>query len=97
MLCSAWKKKNIDIDYLDIFWEFKHNIPIDLAYVAEFASRMKGIHSDHTLLSQIPYIDDVQYEKELMRQEKEDMIDLDSFTDDTTNQDDTENQESELM
>jgi SPP1 family phage portal protein len=97
VLCSAWKKKNIDIDYLDIFWEFKRNIPIDLAYVAEFASRMKGIHSDHTLLSQIPYIDDVQYEKELMRQEKEDMIDLDSFTNDTTNEDDTENQESELV
>ncbi|WPZ17801.1 phage portal protein [Geobacillus subterraneus] len=97
VLCSAWKKKNIDINYLDIFWEFKRNIPIDLAYVAEFASRMKGIHSDHTLLSQIPYIDDVQYEKELMRQEKEDMIDLDSFTNDTTNEDDTENQESELV
>jgi len=97
VLCSAWKKKNIDIDYLDIFWEFKRNIPIDLAYVAEFASRMKGIHSDHTLLSQIPYIDDVAYEKELMRQEKEDMIDLDSFADDTTNQNDIENQESELV
>lgn len=97
VLCSAWKKKNIDIDYLDIFWEFKRNIPIDLAYVADFASRMKGIHSDHTLLSQIPYIDDVSYELELMRQEQEERVDLDSFTDDTTNQDDTENQESELV
>ncbi|MED5041494.1 phage portal protein [Geobacillus stearothermophilus] len=97
VLCSAWKKKNIDIDYLDIFWEFKRNIPIDLAYVAEFASKMKGIHSDHTLLSQIPYIDDVNYELELMQQEKESMIDLDSFTNDTTNQDDMENQESELV
>lgn len=96
VLCSSWKTKGFDIDHLDIFWEFKRNIPIDLAYVADFASRMKGIHSDHTLLSQIPYIDDVAYEKELMRQEKEDMIDLDSFTDDTTNQNDIENQESEL-
>jgi SPP1 family phage portal protein len=86
VLCSAWKKKGVDIDYLDIFWEFKRNIPIDLAYVADYASKMKGIHSDHTLLSQIPYIDDVAYEKELMRQEKEDMIDLDSFADDTGTQ-----------
>ncbi|WP_216369584.1 phage portal protein [Brevibacillus sp. MCWH] len=90
VLCSAWKKKNIDIDYLDIFWEFKRNIPIDLSYVAEYASKLKGIHSDHTLLSQIPYIDDVAYEKELMRQEKEDMIDLDSFTDDTETQEQEE-------
>jgi SPP1 family phage portal protein len=83
VLCSAWKKKNIDIDYLDIFWEFKRNIPIDLAYVAEYASKLKGIHSDHTLLSQIPYIDDVNYERELMRQEREDSIDLDAFDDET--------------
>lgn len=97
VLCSAWKKKNIDIDYLDIFWEFKRNIPIDLSYVAEYASKLKGIHSDHTLLSQIPYIDDVSYELELMRQEQEERVDLDSFADDTTNQNDIENQESELV
>jgi SPP1 family phage portal protein len=96
VLCSAWKKKNIDIDYLDIFWEFKRNIPIDLAYVAEYASKLKGIHSDHTLLSQIPYIDDVDYELELMKQEQESLIDLDSFADDSKNQNDIENQEDEL-
>jgi SPP1 family phage portal protein len=96
VLCSAWKKKNIDINYLDIFWEFKRNIPIDLAYVAEYASKLKGIHSDHTLLSQIPYIDDVDYELELMKQEQESLIDLDSFADDSKNQNDIENQEDEL-
>jgi len=90
VLCSAWKKKGIDIDYLDIFWEFKRNIPIDLSYVAEYASRLKGIHSDHTLLSQIPYIDDVSYELELMRQEQEERVDLDSFVDDTETQEQEE-------
>jgi SPP1 family phage portal protein len=96
VLCSAWQKKNIDIDYLDIFWEFKRNVPIDLLYIADYASKMKGIHSDHTLLSQVPYIDDVEYELEIMKQEQEERIDLDSFADDTTNQNDIENQESEL-
>ncbi|QXJ39577.1 Phage portal protein, SPP1 Gp6-like [Parageobacillus caldoxylosilyticus] len=86
VLCSAWKKKGIDVDYLDIFWEFKRNIPIDLLYIAEYAPKMKGIHSDHTLLSQIPYIDDVDYELELMRQEQENMINLDLFTNDTETQ-----------
>jgi SPP1 family phage portal protein len=86
VLCSAWQKKNIDIDYLDIFWEFKRNVPIDLLYIADYASKMKGIHSDHTLLSQVPYIDDVEYELELMKQEQEDMINLDSFADDTETQ-----------
>lgn len=79
VLCSAWKKKNIDLNYLDIFWEFKRNVPIDLLYISQYASQMKGIHSDRTLLSQIPYIDDVDYELELMQQEKEESINLDHF------------------
>ncbi|UQD52318.1 phage portal protein [Bacillus methanolicus] len=79
VLCSAWKKKNIDLNYLDIFWEFKRNVPIDLLYISQYASQMKGIHSDRTLLSQIPYIDDVDYELELMQHEKEESINLDYF------------------
>jgi SPP1 family phage portal protein len=90
VLCSAWKKKNIDIDYLDIFWEFKRNIPIDLSYVAEYASKLNGVHSKHTLLAQIPYIDDVNYELELIRQEQEEKIDLDEFIDDAETQEQEE-------
>ena len=81
VLCSAWQKKGIDLDYLDIFWEFKRNVPIDLSYVADYASKLNGIHSKHTLLSQIPYIDDVNYELELMRQEQEEQVNLDMFVD----------------
>jgi len=92
VLCSAWKKKNINIDYLDIFWEFKRNIPIDLSYVAEYASRLKGIHSDQTLLAQIPYIDDVNYELDLMRQEQEERIDLDLFTNQSVEENTKENE-----
>jgi len=80
VLCSAWQKKNIDLNYLDIFWEFKRNVPIDLLYISQYASQMKGIHSDRTLLSQIPYIDDVDYEMDLMQQEKEESINLDHFS-----------------
>lgn len=84
VLCSAWQKKGIDLDYLDVFWEFKRNVPIDLSYVADYASKLNGIHSKHTLLSQIPYIDNVQYEMELMKQEQEDVINLDLFTENNT-------------
>jgi SPP1 family phage portal protein len=71
VLCSAWKKKGVNLDYLYIYWEFKRNLPIDLLYIGEFASKLKGIHSDRTILEQIPYIDDVSYELELMQEEKE--------------------------
>ncbi|WP_218947457.1 phage portal protein [Bacillus sp. SH5-2] len=79
VLCSAWTKKEIHINYLDVFWEFKRNLPIDLLYVADFASKLKGIHSDRTVLEQIPYIDDVDYELQLMVEEKEGAIDLDNL------------------
>ncbi|WP_211235571.1 phage portal protein [Fictibacillus gelatini] len=79
VLCSAWARKNIPLNYLDIFWEFKRNVPIDLLYIGDYSQKMKGIHSDRTLFSQIPYIDDVDYELDLMRQEREDSIDLDYF------------------
>ncbi|MFB7302607.1 phage portal protein [Heyndrickxia sporothermodurans] len=81
VLCSAWEKKNIPLNYLHIFWEFKRNIPIDLLYIGDYAQKMKGIHSDRTLLSQIPYIDDVDYELDLMELEKGEMIDLDNNLD----------------
>jgi SPP1 family phage portal protein len=71
VLCSAWNKKGINIDYLYVYWEFKRNLPIDLLYIGDFASRLKGIHSDRTILEQIPYIDDVDYEIRLMEEEKE--------------------------
>ncbi|MEH6945205.1 phage portal protein [Bacillus sp. JJ722] len=71
VLCSAWNKKEINLYYLDIFWEFKRNLPIDLLYVGDSVSKLKGVHSDQTLLSLIPYIDDVDYEMQLMEQERE--------------------------
>jgi len=71
VLCSAWKKKGIQLNYLDVFWEFKRNLPIDLLYVGDAVSKLKGMHSDQTLLGLIPYIDDVSYELNLMEQEKE--------------------------
>ncbi|OAH53306.1 hypothetical protein AWH48_12080 [Domibacillus aminovorans] len=81
VLCTAWNK-TMSLDYLDIFWDFKRNLPIDLLYIGEFAGKLKGIHSDRTLMAQIPYIEDVDYEKRLMQEEKEGLVDLDNLDDD---------------
>lgn len=70
VLCSAWNKKGIQLDYLYIYWEFKRNLPIDLAYIGEYASKLKGVHSDRTLLEQIPYIEDIDYEIAIMKEEQ---------------------------
>lgn len=79
VLCSGWNKKEGSLNYLDIFWEFKRNLPIDIGYVGDAVSKLNGIHSKRTLLGQIPYIEDVDYELKLMDQEAEGAIDLDDI------------------
>lgn len=70
VICNAWKiKYELDANYLDFYWTFKRNVPIDLLYIGDYVQKTKGAHSLITLLEQIPYIDDPQYEIERMEQE----------------------------
>lgn len=71
IICSAWQKEIPGIDYLNISWVFTRNTPQDLTYIADFAQKMNGIHSRQTLLDKIPYIDDSEYEMELMKKERD--------------------------
>jgi Phage portal protein, SPP1 Gp6-like. len=75
IICSAWQKEIPGIDYLNISWVFTRNTPQDLTYIADFAQKMNGIHSRQTLLDKIPYIDDSEYEMELMKKERDEFGD----------------------
>ena len=76
VLCGVWElKSNIKMNYLDIFWKFKRNLPIDLLYIADYIQKVKGAHSMRTLLEQVPYIDDVDYELSLLAAEEEEYLD----------------------
>lgn len=79
IICSSWDKRGIKLNYIDIFFEFHRNIPIDLLYVGDTASKLKGVVSDRTLLSIIPFVDDVDYELKTIKEEMEDSIDLDKI------------------
>ena len=82
VICSAWKVKGINVDYLDLFWDFKRNIPVDIKYIADAAPNLKGIISDETLLAQIPFVDDPQWEIERLNQSVADYIPLTDEEDD---------------
>ena len=80
VLASVWNRRDGGkLDYLNIHWDFKRNLPVDIGYVGDAVSKLNGIHSKRTLLGQIPYIEDVDYELELMEQEAENMVDLDTI------------------
>ncbi|WP_179289899.1 phage portal protein [Shouchella clausii] len=70
VICGAWDVKHeLGANYLDFYWTFKRNVPIDLIYVGDYVQKTKGAHSLLTLLEQIPYIDDPQFEIERIEQE----------------------------
>lgn len=84
LLCNAWGiTKNLKVNYLDIFWTFKRNIPIDLLYLADVATKYKGLISEDTRLGLLGgVVDDVEYEKKKMQEDMQDSlntINLDSL------------------
>ena len=87
---SSWKKKGLEVDYLDLYWNFTRNIPIDLKYIADSVTELKGVISDQTLLSLMPFIDDVKGEMDRIEEEKEKDEDVMSLYDDEEELEDQE-------
>lgn len=81
IVSSAWQKKFIKLDYLNIFAVFTRNIPVNLADEADTSAKLKGLVSERTRLSQLSFVDDVEYELKQMEQDQELMVDVLSTVD----------------
>ena len=90
VLCSAWRKKQINIDYTEIVMEFKRSMPVDLQYESQVLASLKGNVSDHTALNLMSFIDSSDYELELMEREKDNIPEIDlNFEDEQTESNET--------
>jgi len=69
ILTGFWALQGYEIDYLDIFINMKRNFPLDLESEARSSAQLKGLVSEETRLSQLSFIDDVNYEIEMMQQD----------------------------
>lgn len=76
VLCSAWEKKQINLNYEDIGFQFKRNLPVDLKYIAEILSTLNGQVSDETRLSLAPFIKNVEAEQKKIKAENENRVDF---------------------
>jgi SPP1 family phage portal protein len=65
--------------FRDINIDFKRNIPEDNAAKAQLVNSLKGTVSDKTLLSQLPFIEDVNAELESLQEQKQANMSLYSF------------------
>lgn len=65
--------------FLDIDIDFKRNIPEDNTSIVNLVNALKGTVSDATLLSQIPFVEDVNAELEALNAQKQENLAMYSF------------------
>lgn len=79
--------------FMDVDIEFKRNIPEDNSSLVALVNALKGTVSDATLLSQLPFISDVNEELEALQAQKEANMAMFAFG---TSTDDEETEEEEV-
>jgi len=77
VLATAWAKKGIPVDYTNIFFQFKRNLPVNLLDEAQTTAQLRGHVSERTRLSQLSFVDDVEWEMEEMAKDNQGLVDLD--------------------
>ena len=79
LICNILNLKASDAVWRDIQISFVRNLPQNITEVIGLVNSLQGLVSHETLLSQIPFIDDVQKELEAVQAEKEANMAMFSF------------------
>lgn len=79
IICGIASLKIGEEVFRDINIEFKRNIPEDITTGVDLITKLKGLVSDKTLLSQLNFVDDVNAELELLEEQKAANMSLYSF------------------
>lgn len=79
LICNILHLKASDTVWRDVNINFVRNLPADLTETINLVNSLKGSVSDATLLSQIPFVTDVQSEIEAVREQKEKEASLYNF------------------
>ena len=79
LICNVLNLKASEAVWRDISINFVRNLPVNITETIQIVNSLKGIVSDATLLSQIPFIKDVNAELEAVQKQKEENMALYSF------------------
>ena len=79
IICGIASLKYGEDVFRDIQIDFKRNIPEDYTSLINMVNSLKGSVSDATLLSQLPFIEDVNAELEALQAQKQANMELYSF------------------
>ena len=90
LICNILNLKASEAVWRDININFVRNLPVNLTETIQLVNALKGTVSDATLLSQLPFIDDVQSEIEAVNKQKQENMALYDFNTSFDNEDDDE-------
>ena len=79
LICNVLNLKASEAVWRDISINFVRNLPVNITETIQMVNSLKGTVSDATLLSQIPFIKDVNAELEAVQKQKEENMALYSF------------------
>lgn len=74
LICSILSKTDNAIQWRDIQIIIDRNLPIDLVDIANEINAYRGLVSDKTLLSQVPFVQDIDAELELLADQKAEQL-----------------------
>jgi SPP1 family phage portal protein len=95
IICGIASLKLGEEVFRDINIDFKRNIPEDMTAIINMVNSLKGSVSDATLLSQIPFIDDVNKELECVKAQKTANMALYSFGNNFEDEEETLDEEEQ--
>ena len=90
LICNVLNLKASDAIWRDIQINFVRNLPVNTTETIQLVNALKGVVSDETLLSQLPFIDDVQAEIERVQKQKKANMEMYSFGTDHLHSDEDE-------
>lgn len=79
LICNILNLKATEAVWRDITISFVRNIPVNMTETIQLVNALRGVVSDATLLSQIPFITDVQAELEALAEQEQRKMSLYSF------------------
>lgn len=79
IICGVASLKYGEEIFRDINIQFTRNVPADEAAIVNMISSLQGLVSDATLLSQVPFVSDVQAELEAVQEQKTANMELYGF------------------
>ena len=79
IICGIASLKLGENVFRDIQITFQRNVPQDITTVINLVNSLQGVVSDATLLSQLPFVTDVQSEIDAVKKQKEENMSMYNF------------------